>query len=50
MATAMAPCIGRHPRGFGSGGCINCGESMLGTVEEEEQNYSRVSVFSYFRV
>lgn len=46
MATAMAPCLGCHPRGFGSGRCINCGESMLGIVEKEEQSYSRVSVLA----
>jgi hypothetical protein len=46
MATALAPYLRCYPRRFGGGGCINCGEPMLGTVEEEDQSYSRVSVLA----
>ena len=46
----MAPSLGCYRRSFGSGGYINCGESVLWIMEAEDENHPRVSVLGIFRV
>jgi len=46
----MAPSLGCYPWSFGSGGYINCGESVLWTMEAEDESHPWVSVLAIFRV
>jgi hypothetical protein len=44
LANTMAARFGCDPRVIGGSGYVNCGKSLLGTVEEKGRSISRVSV------